>query len=152
MDPYAEQQPPPRRGNGCLWGCLGTAIAIVLIIAGVFTFGAWYFYKGFERDARIQLVMQTVRNDPRAEAVLGKDIKLLEVEVHTFNYTTEQGGKASYVLKLSGSQGQGELKADLDITGNGSGKITLMILTGKDGRLHYLKGAPPPNPMMQNSI
>ncbi|HUO98771.1 MAG TPA: cytochrome c oxidase assembly factor Coa1 family protein [Rhizomicrobium sp.] len=151
MDPYQQQPPPPRQSHGCLWGCLGTVIAIVVVVAGVFGFGAWYFYKGFEHDSRIQAVMQTVRNDPRAEAVLGKNIKLLQVEVHTFDYSTGRGGTASYVLRLSGSQGEGDLKVNLDITGNGT-KITLMILTGKDGQKHYLKGAPPPNPMMDRSI
>lgn len=144
-------QEPRRHGHGCLWGCLGTLIAIALVVAGVFSFGAWYFYKGFERDARIQTVMQTVRNDPTAQAVLGKNIKLLEVEVHTFDYSTGRGGKATYVLKLAGSEGEGELKANLDIADNGN-KITLLILTGKDGREHFLIGAPAPNPMMDKSI
>ena len=151
MDPYT-QQPPPRHSNGCLWGCLGTLAAIAVIIAGVFSFGAWYFYKGFERDARIQSIMQTVRSDPQAAAVLGKNIKLLQVEVHTFDYSTGRGGTASYVLKLAGSLGEGEMKVNVDIRDNGT-KVTLMILTDKDGRQHFLVGTPPPNPMMQdNSI
>jgi len=152
MDPYMQQQqPPPRRSNGCLWGCLGTLIAIVLVVAGVFGFGAWYFYKGFERDPRIQTIMQTVRNDARAEAVLGKNIKLLQVEVHTYDYSTGRGGTASYVLKLAGSEGEGELNVNLQLKGDDA-KVTLMILTGKDGRQHYLVGLPPPNPMMEKSI
>jgi hypothetical protein len=150
MDPYAQQQ-QPRRSNGCFWGCLGTVVAIAVVVAGVFGFGAWYFYKGFERDARIQTVMQTVRGDPTAQAILGKNIKLLEVEVHTFDYSTGRGGTASYVLRLAGSVGEGELKVNLDLKGDGV-KVTLMILTGKDGQAHYLIGAPAPHPMMDRSI
>ena len=150
MDPYS-QQPPPRRNNGCLWGCLGTLVAIAVVVAGVFGFGAWYFYKGFERDVRLQTIMLTVRGDATAQAVLGKNIKLLEVEVHTYDYSTGRGGTASYVLRLAGSEGEGELKVNLDLKGD-SVKVTLMILTGKDGRAHYLVGAPAPNPMMDRSI
>ena len=151
MDPYSQQQPASRRSNGCLWACLGTVIAAAVIVVGVFGFGAWYFYKGFERDSRVQFILQTVRDDPRAQAVLGKNIKLLQMEIHTFDYSTGKGGTASYVLRLAGSEGEGELKVDLDIKRDGP-KITLMVLTGKDGREHYLVGAAPPNPMMDRSI
>jgi len=150
MDPYAEP-PPPRRRSGCFWGCLGTLLAIVLVVAGVFTFGAWHFYKSFENDARMQAIMETLRHDGRAEFVLGRDIELLELEKHTYAYATGRGGSASYVLRVAGSKGEGEVKVDLELKDNGS-KITLMVLTGKDGKSYYLIGAPPPNPMMDNSI
>jgi hypothetical protein len=149
MDPYAE--PPPRRHSGCLWGCLGLLAALFLVIAGVFTFGAWHFYKGFEQDARVQAIMETVRHDARAEAVLGRNIKFMAVQTHTFAFSTGRGNTASYVLRLIGSAGEGELKVDLDLKDNGT-KITLMILTGKDGKPHYLVGTPPKNPMMDDSI
>jgi hypothetical protein len=154
MDPYMEQQGPqePRRqGHGCLWGCLGTLLAVALIVAGVFTFGAWHFYRLLDSDSNLQQVMQTVANDPRAEAVLGKNIKRLDVEMHTYNYSTGQGSRATYVIRLAGSKGEGELKADLDTSANPP-KIKLMILTGPDGREQYLVGAPAPNPMMDKSI
>lgn len=149
MDPYAEQ-PPVRHHNGCLWGCIGTVIAAVVIIAAVFSYGAWYFYKGFSNDARVQTVLEAVQHDARAAAILGRNIKVLEVEMHTFDYSTGRGGTATYVLKVAGSAGEGELKADLDITGDV--KIKLLILTDKTGQAHYLIGTPPPNPLMQNSI
>ncbi len=152
MNPYSEPQPPPvRHSNGCLWGCIGTLIAAAVVVAAVFGYGAWYFYHGFSSDARIQTVMETVRHDARAAAILGRNIRVLEVEMHTFDYSTGRGGTASYVLKVAGSNGEGQVKADLDI-GGGDVKIKLLILTGKDGQPHYLVGTPPPNPMMQNSI
>lgn len=152
MDPYAEQDQPQRRpSHGCMWGCIGSLIAAVVVIVAVFGYGAWYFYQGFNKDARIQTVMDTVRHDPRAERALGHNIKVLSVELQTFDYSTGRGGTARYVLKVTGSKGDGEVKADLDIAAGGT-KITLLIVTGKDGEPHYLVGTPPPNPMMQNSI
>jgi hypothetical protein len=150
MDPYAEQ-PPVRQRNGCLWGCIGTGIAAVIVIAAVFGYGAWYFYKGFSNDERIQTVLEMVQHDARAAAVLGRNIKVLEVQMHTFDYSTGQGGTATYVLKVAGSAGQGELKANLDITSSDV-KIKLLILTDRTGQAYYLVGTPPPNPLMQNSI
>ncbi len=122
-----------------------------MIIAAVFSYGAWYFYKGFSNDARIQTIKEFVQHDTRAAAILGRNIKVLEVEMHTFDYSTGRGGTATYVLKVAGSAGEGELKADLDIS-NGGAKITLLILTDRSGQAHYLVGTPPPNPLMQNSI
>lgn len=151
MDPYAEQPPPVRHHNGCLWGCTGTLIAVAVIVMAVFGYGAWYFYKGFSSDARIQTILETVQRDARAAAILGRNIKVLEVQMHTFDYSTGRGGTASYVLKVAGSAGEGELKADLDIS-DGGVKIKLLILTDKTGEAHYLVGIPPPNPLMQNSI
>jgi hypothetical protein len=152
MDPYADQPAPPaRRHNGCLWGCIGTAITAVVIVVAVFSYGGWYFYKVFSADARIQTVLEFVQHDARAAAILGRNIKVLEVEMHTFDYSTGRGGTATYVLKVAGSTGQGELKADLDISGEVV-KIKLLILTDKSGQAHYLIGTAPLNPLMQNSI
>lgn len=150
MDPYAEQ-PPVRHRNGCLWGCIGTAIAAVVIIAAVFGYGAWHFYNLFSSNPHIQVVLDTLQHDTRAEAVLGRNIKVLQVETFTFEEATGRGGTETYVLKVTGSASQGEVKADLDISG-GAVKIKLLILTDKTGQAHYLIGIPPPNPLMQNSI
>jgi hypothetical protein len=152
MDPYTEQQEPPRRrSGGCFWGCIGTLIAVAVIVVAVFGYGAWYFYQGFSNDPNIQTIVTALRSDTQAEAVLGKNIKVLSLSLHTYERSTGRGGTATYVLRVTGSNGEGEVKADLDITGDPP-KITLMILTGKDGQAHYLVGTPPPNPMMQNSI
>ena len=152
MDPYTEQpQTPEHHHNSCLWGCIGTLIAAVVVVAAVFSYGAWYFYKGFSSDARVQTVLEFVQHDTRAVALLGRNIKVLEVQMHTFDYSTGKGGSATYVLKVAGTAGEGELKADLDITGGGV-TIKLLILTDKRGQEHYLVGTPPPNPLMQNSI
>jgi len=152
MDPYAEQNlPPPRRSHGCLWGCLLTLIALAAIVVAVFSFGAWHFYKLFGDNPHIQIVLDKLQSDTEAEAILGRHIKVLSVETYTFNESTGRNGIETFVLKVTGSAGEGDVKADLDISGD-KVKITLLVLTGKDGQAHYLVGNPPPNPMMQNSI
>lgn len=154
MDPYAEQDLParPRPSRGCLWGCLAAFIAVVVIVAAVFGYGAWYFYKGFSSDERIQSIVAALNHSDEARAVLGRGIKAMEVNIHTFDYSTGKGGTATYVLKVIGARGEGEAKADLDISGN-KAEIKSLILTDAEGQPHYIIGGPPPNPMMQqNSI
>jgi predicted RNase H-related nuclease YkuK (DUF458 family) len=152
MDPYAQQDQPPRQRRGCLWGCLGTAIAVAVVIAAVFGYGAWYFYKGFSNDERIQTIVEALNRSEEAHGVLGRGIRAMEVQIHTYDYSTGKGGTATYVIKVVGSNGDGEVKADLDVTG-AKAKIKTLVLTDAEGRAHYIVGGPPPNPMMQeNSI
>lgn len=154
MDPYAEQEdqnPPLRAHRSCLWGCLGTVIAAVVVIAAVYSYGAWYFYRGFSDDPRIQMVMDVVRKNDEAASVLGKNISPQGRERYTYDYATGRGGTATYILKVVGSNGEGRLKAELDISG-ASTKIKSLVLIDSDGHPHYLVGAAPPNPLMQNSI
>ena len=154
MDPYAEQQPenpPPRPRRGCLWGCLGTLIAAIVLTGAVYSYYAWYFYKGFANDPRIQMVMDVVKSNDEAAAVLGKNISVQGRERYTYDYATGRGGTASYVLTVIGSNGEGRIKAELDIR-DGKTKITSLILIDAEGRNHYLVGAPPANPLIQNSI
>lgn len=152
MDPYAAQEPPPPRNRrGCLWGCLGTLIAVAVVVTAVFSYHAWYFYKGFNNDPRIQAVMDIVKKSNEAASVLGKNISVQGSTLQTYSYETGRGGNASYVLKVVGSQGDGEVRAELDITGSDA-KVKSLILIDHDGNEHYLVGTPPPNPMMQNSI
>ncbi len=150
MEPYYEQdEPPPRRSHGCLWGCLTVLLVAGLVTAALFGYGAWYFFKGFENDARIQTIMATVYSDPRAEMVLGRNIKIVDVEKRFFNTSSGHGKTATFTLRLTGSEGEGELKAYLDLNGP-EAKVTLMVLTGTDGHPHYLVGKEPKSPMMQS--
>jgi hypothetical protein len=155
MDPYAEQpeeNPPPRPRRGCLWGCLGTLIAGVVLIGAVYSYYAWYFYKGFANDPRIQMVMEVVKKNDEATRVLGQNITVQGRERYTYDYATGRGGNATYVLTVVGSNGEGRVKAELDISGDKT-KITTLVLIDAQGRNHYLVGTAPPNPMMiQNSI
>jgi len=152
MDPSAEAEyAPPRRHHGCLWGCLGVLIAVLVIAGAVIGFGYWHFQKGFDSDTRIQAILDAVAHNGEATALLGQHVTVLERERQNYAYATGKGGTASYTLKVTGSAGSGELKADLDIT-DGKSKIITLVLIDQNGVSHYLVGAPPPNPMMQNSI
>lgn len=149
VDP--NQLPVHRSGHGCLWGCLGLVVLVVVIFGGLFGYSAWYFYKGFENDPRLATIMDVVRSDAAAEAVLGHNIKVLEIEGRTVHLSNGNDNSASFTLRLAGSKGEGKLNADLDLNGKKL-KIVRMTLTGPDGQLHVLVGKEPENPMMQQSI
>lgn len=151
MDPYAEQQQPPRPHRGFLWGCGVTLIAAVVITVAVFSYGAWHFFGILDNNAHIQLIVDAMNRSDEATAVLGTKIKVMESEQQTFSYATGKASTATYVLKVVGSNGAGEVKADLD-TSAGKTKIKTLVLTDAAGRIHYIVGEAPPNPMMQNSI
>ncbi|MDE2182866.1 MAG: hypothetical protein KGJ78_07575 [Alphaproteobacteria bacterium] len=148
--PDLDEQPRPR-SHGCLWGCLGLFLVVALIIGGVFGYGTWYLYQGFEKDSRIAAIMQVVRTDARAEAVLGRNIHIVEIESHTFHYSSGAENDADYTLRLVGSDGEGKLTAHLDLNGR-KPRIVVMVLTGKDGHPHALVGKAPESPMLQQSI
>jgi hypothetical protein len=150
MEPYYEQdEPPPRRSHGCLWGCLTVLLVAGLVTAALFGYGAWYFFKGFENDTRIQTIMSTVYSDPRAGTVLGRNIRIIDVEKHLYNTSSRGGQKATYTLRLAGTEGEGVLKAYLDLNGP-EAKVTLMVLTGTDGHPHYLVGKEPKSPFARS--
>jgi hypothetical protein len=149
---YPDQSEPgePRpHHHGCLWGCLGLVLIVGLGIASMLGYSMWYVYTGFKNDPRLQSIMEVVRHDPRAEDVLGRNIHIVEVETHTFAFSTGLGDKATYTLRLAGSSGDGELKVDMDLSKKPA-KVTVMVLTGEDGHPHYLVGGEPKSPMMDS--
>jgi len=148
MDPSVEEV-PPRRRSGCLWGCLALALIVVVGIGGILGYSAWFLHKSFDNDSRLQTIMAIVDNDARAEAVLGHNIHIVEVESRTFAMGTGIGKSASYTLRLVGSDGEGVLKVDLDLSG-GRTKVILMVLTGTDGHPHTLVGKEPESPLQQS--
>jgi hypothetical protein len=148
MDPSVEEV-PPRRRSGCLWGCLALVLIIVVGIGGIVGYGTWVLHQTVDNDPRLQTIMAFVHGDARAAAVLGRNIKIVELESRTFAVTTETGKTASYTLRLIGSDGEGVLKVDLDLNG-GKTKVILMVLTGTDGHPHTLVGKEPESPMQQS--
>lgn len=148
---HSNEIPVRRSSHGCLWGCLGLVVLAVVVFGGLFGYGAWYFYKGFENDPRLATIMDVVRSNARAEAILGHDIKVLEIEGRTVHLSNGTDNSASFTLRLSGSNGEGKLDAELDLNGK-KPKITRMTLIGPDGQEHVLVGKEPDNPMMQQSI
>ena len=153
MEAYTDEQqaPPPKNHRGCLWGCLAATISAVVIVVVVFGYGAWHFYKEFSGDERIQTVIEAVKKSEEATSVLGKNVRVLERTLHTYDASTGRGTIVTYVLKVAGSRGEGEVKAEIDIKDD-KATITSLVLTDSEGHIHYIVGTPPPNPMMQNSI
>ena len=151
MEPsFPGAQPPRRKSGGCLWGCLGVVLIVLLVFGGLFGFGAWFLHRNIENDSRLQTIMAIVRNNPRAQAVLGSDIRIAGIESRTFVMATGAGKTASYTVRLVGSRGEGVLEAKLDLN-HARPKVTSMVLTGSDGHPHTLVGKGPEN-LLQQSI
>ena len=148
MNPSYEEV-PPRRRSSCLWGCLALVLIIVVGVGGIFGYSAWFLHKSFDNDSRLQTIMAIVRDDSRAAAVLGRNIHIVEVESRTFAMGTGIGKSESFTLRLIGTNGEGVLKAHLDLNG-GKTKVILMVLTGTDGHPHTLVGKEPESPLQQS--
>jgi hypothetical protein len=149
MDQSYQDAPPRRRSHGCLWGCLGLVLIVLLVSGAVVGYSAWVLHKAFESDARLQTIMAIVHNDSRAETVLGRSIIFTKVDSHTFVRPKGAGKTAFYMLRLIGTNGTGVLKVNLDLS-RGKTKVILMILTGSDGHPHTLVGKEPENPLQQS--
>jgi hypothetical protein len=126
--------PTPHRSHGCLWGCLavlGFFLLPVILVAG---YGGWFLYQGYRHDPVLRGVVELVRRDGMAEAVLGQDIRIEGVEgsALTYMWHSEAG---TYILLLRGSKGEGALHVAAH---DQSGRLVVdsMILDGPDGG-HY---------------
>ena len=128
--------PPPRSNRGCLWGCLAVLAFIFLPVLLAAVTGGWFFYQGYRRDSVLQAVVQLVRRDGMAEAVLGENIHVTRIEGGALSYmwgSSESGG--SYVVDLAGSKGQGALHVTA-FSRRGRLSVESMILDGPHGD-HY---------------
>lgn len=151
MEPsFPGAQPPRRKSGGCLWGCLGAVLIVLVVLGGIFGFGAWFLHRNMDNDSRLQTIMAIVRDDPRAATVLGNDIRIANIDSRTFVMATGAGKTATYTLRLVGSRGEGVLEAKLDLN-HAQPKVTSMVLTGTDGHPHTLVGKEPEN-LLQQSI
>ena len=125
---------PGRANHGCLWGCLAVLAFVLLPVLLAAGYGAWFFTQGYARDPVLQGVVQLVRRDGVAEAVLGENIHLSGIVGSALSYM--RGGETgSYVLLLSGSKGQGALHVTAR-TRQGRLTVDRMILDGPHGD-HY---------------
>ena len=129
--------PPPRRSNGCLWGCLGLVLIMVLpfVLAGAY--GAWFLYEGFRHDPVLRAASELVRDDGMAHLALGNDIQVTGVEGNAFSFTPGIGASNSYVVDLTGDKGEGRLAVTAHTVG-AQVKLDTAILIGPDGRRYDL--------------
>jgi hypothetical protein len=141
---------PPRRGHGCLWGCLVVLVLISLpgLIAG------WFFWQGFRQDPALRAAVELVRHDGTAQRVLGGGIHIVGVRSRSFAYALGLRAEQDYSIDLEGSLGPGVLDVRSH-SERGAVKVDAMRLTGPDGRRYDLMnhGLPPSPPAtIENSI
>jgi hypothetical protein len=86
-------------------------------------------------------VITTVNADQTARAVLGDNIEVTSVSSTSIESTIETGTTASYVAHVKGSRAEGTLEATV-VTQHKVRHITILVLTGPDGRRYDLAGPP----------
>jgi hypothetical protein len=141
---------PPRRGHGCLWGCL--VVLVILSLPGLFA--GWFFWRGYTHDPVLRTAAELVRHDGMARRVLGENIHITGVESRGFAYGLGLSSENDYRIDLEGTRGRGVLDVR-SRTGRGGFRIESLWLTGPGGRRYDLlhHGAPLPAPgTIENSI
>ena len=128
---------PPRRGNGCLWGCL--ILVLILIVPPVLLggYGAWFLFDGYRRNPVVRLAGELVRGDGMAQQVLGYGAVITGVEGNAFSWVpgTTSG---DYHVTLEGPKGEGHLTVRSHQSTFGPPTLDSAILTGPDGRRYDL--------------
>jgi hypothetical protein len=126
----------PKRGNGCLWGCLILILVLAAppILAG--GYGAWFLWDGYKHDPVLRLVGELVREDGMAQQVLGHGAVITGVDGNYFSWMPGRSDNG-YAVTLQGPKGEGHLAVTAH-TGFAGPKLDSAILTGPDGRRHDL--------------
>jgi hypothetical protein len=130
---------PGRTNRGCLWGCLAVLAFVFLPLLLAAGYGGWFLTQGYARDPVLRGVVQLVRRDGMAEAVLGENIHITGIAGSALSYMwggpmwNDEAG--SYVVLLAGDKGQGALHVTAR-TQQGRLTVERMILDGPHGD-HY---------------
>jgi hypothetical protein len=127
--------PPPRSSHGCLWGCLAVLAFIFLPVLLAAGYGSWFFYQGYRRDPVLQAVVQLVRRDGMAQAVLGENIHVTGIEGSALSYIWGSESSGSYAVDVAGSKGRGALHITA-FSRRGRLTVQSMMLDGPNGD-HY---------------
>jgi hypothetical protein len=125
---------PPRRGHGCLWGCLAILAVLFLPVLIAASYSAWFFYQGYSHDPVLRGVVELVRKDGMAEAALGQNIHITGVQGSALSYMWG-GESGSYVVGLAGTKGEGSLSVTAR-SDHGHLSVQRMMLDGPGGS-HY---------------
>lgn len=128
---------PPRRSNGCLWGCLILVLILIIPPMLIGGYGAWFLWDGYRRDPVLRVVSEMVRRDGMAQEVLGPGAAVTGVEGNFFSWMPGQTSH-SYVVTLEGPKGDGRLAVSTHQSGFENPKLDSAILTGPDGRRYDL--------------
>jgi hypothetical protein len=128
---------PPRRSNGCLWGCLILLLILAIPPTLIGGYGAWFLWQGYRRDPVLRVVAEMVREDGMARQVLGPDAVVTGVEGNVFSWMPGRS-RHDYEIALQGPKGEGHLAVISHQSGFGGFKLDSAILTGPDGRRYDL--------------
>jgi hypothetical protein len=123
-------------------------IAIVAVVVAV-DYGAWYFGNFLKNDAAAEMVIAALKSDRTARSVLGDDIQFVSVTSASTVETLATGKTTSFIARVKGSTAEGAVSATV-VSHDHVNKITVLILTGPDGRTYDLLHAPQAPP--ENSI
>ena len=141
-------QPPLRRSNGCLWGCLAILAFIFLPVMLAGGYGAWFLWQGFRHDPVLRTVTELARRDGLAHQVLGDDIHVTGVDGNAFSFVPGLGTHTDYEVTLAGDKASGMLEVEAD-NSHGQVEVKSMILTlpngGRYDLLHNIVLSPPGN-------
>lgn len=127
---------PPRRGNGCLWGCLIVILVLALPVVLAGGYSAWFLWAGYKRDPVLRVVGELVRRDGMAQQVLGSGAVITGVEGSYFSWVPGMASN-SYDVTLEGPKGEGHL-AVMAHGAAGGPVLDSATLTGPDGRRYDL--------------
>jgi len=124
---------PPRRGNGCLWGCLIVILifSLPVVLTGGYT--AWFLMDGYKRNPVLRVAGELVREDGMARQVLGRGATVTGVEGNYFSWMPGLS-RNGYEMSLQGPKGEGHLS----VTAHDGTQLDSAILTGPDGRRYDL--------------
>jgi hypothetical protein len=136
--PAPAQQPHyPKRGNGCLWGCLILLLIFCLPPVLLGGYGAWFLYDGYRHNPVLRVVDELVRDDGLAQQVLGRGATVTQVEGNVFSWMPGRTGNDFDVL-LEGPKGEGRLAVRSHQPTFGAPVLDSAILAGPDGRRYDL--------------
>jgi hypothetical protein len=133
----ADRSLPPRRSNGCLWGCVAVIVILALpavIAAGTWT---WFLWQGYRHDPAVRLARELVERDGIARQVLGTPITVTGVEGNAWSWVPGQGQTSAAILSLSGPRGEGTLEIHSHRGQNGLA-LDEATLTGPSGQRYDL--------------
>jgi hypothetical protein len=128
---------PPRRGHGCLWGCLIIILVLALPPMLLGGYGAWFLYNGYKQSPVLRVVSELVREDGMAQQVLGTGAVVTGVNGNVFSWMPGSV-RHDYDVTLEGPKGQGRLAVTSHQSGFETPKLDSAILTGPDGHRYDL--------------
>lgn len=100
----------PRRGNGCIYGCLAVLLIAALPVVLAAGYGSWFLYRGLNDDPVVQLARDLVVRDGITSQVLGAPVHITGIRGNAWSWVPGASATSTYVLTLSGAHADGTLE------------------------------------------